>query len=85
MSSRGCSINNVTFPTPLNGKNGWRLDFDPNNVDKAMHINWWNTPNPLNPNFLYRGSIKIEQATQDLYHELISHFPRKTQFIGSVK
>lgn len=27
-----------------NGKSGWRLDFDPDNSSKGVHINWWHTP-----------------------------------------
>jgi len=62
---------------------GWRLDFDPNNPEKGMHINWWYAPDPLRPKLEYRGMLKIDKSTQDIYWEILSHFPRKTEFLPS--
>jgi hypothetical protein len=51
---------------------GWRLDFDPSSDIKGAHINWWFNIN----NQKYKGTIRIEKMTNEIYNELLSHFPR---------
>jgi hypothetical protein len=60
------------------GTRGWRLDFDPNDSSKGVHINWWYTPDLTKLKKSYYGMITIESATENLYLELLSHFPQKT-------
>jgi hypothetical protein len=51
---------------------GWRLDFDRDDPRKGLHINWWR----MDGGVYYRGANIIEGGTQDLYWEILSHFPR---------
>jgi hypothetical protein len=50
---------------------GWRLDFDPGDPTKGLHINWWRMENGT----YIEGANIIEGGTQDLYWEILSHFP----------
>jgi hypothetical protein len=50
---------------------GWRLDFDPADATKGLHINWWR----MEGGVYHRGANIIEGGTQDLYWEILSHFP----------
>lgn len=50
---------------------GWRLDFDPKDATKGLHINWWR----MEGGVYHRGANVIEGGTQDLYWEILSHFP----------
>jgi hypothetical protein len=55
---------------------GWRLDFDPLNVEKSVHINWWFTPDLMKRNMRYTGAIVVDKATHDMYLDVLSHFPK---------
>lgn len=59
-----------------NGTRGWRLDYDPADPNKGIHINWWYTPDPTKQKISYEGMIKID-ATYDKYLDIISHFTKK--------
>jgi hypothetical protein len=50
---------------------GWRLDFDSANPSKGLHINWWR----MEGGTYIEGANVIEGGTQDLYWEILSHFP----------
>ncbi len=50
---------------------GWRLDFDPKDPTKGLHINWWR----MERGTYIEGANIIEGGTQDLYWEILSHFP----------
>lgn len=79
----GPQRNNVyTGMRSKEGDSGWRLDRDPNNLNKGIHINWWCTPDPNNKRLRYNGLIKLDMD-KDTYREIISRFPRKEQFIGA--
>lgn len=63
------------------GTRGWRFDYDTRSLDKdvhlnRIHINWWYQPDPSNPKLRFRGMIPIDKATQDVYWDILSHFPR---------
>jgi len=60
----------------LDETRGWRLDFDPTDPSKAVHINWWFKPDLNQPRVRYKGMIKIDKATQDIYWDILSHFPK---------
>lgn len=58
------------------GSRGWRLDFDPNDIDKGVHVNWWYKPD-INSKSIFKGTIKIENANQDIFQDILSHFPKR--------
>lgn len=58
------------------GTRGWRVDFDPKNP-KTTHINWWYIPDAAKQKTRYKGMISIENATQDIYWDILSHFPKR--------
>lgn len=54
----------------LDGKRGWRMDWDPN---KGYHVNWWDkTQGKRRKDYLY-GAVEIEGGTWDDYIELLQH------------
>lgn len=55
---------------------GWRIDLDPKNSCKGVHINWWFCPDPNKPKLRYKGMIKID-ADKETYWDIISHFPAR--------
>jgi hypothetical protein len=50
---------------------GWRLDFDPGDPSKGLHINWWR----MEGGTYIEGANIVEGGTQDLYWDILSHFP----------
>jgi hypothetical protein len=67
------------------GLRTWRIDYDPNDGAKGFHINWQVRKGPKRSDGWYRGAIKVENANQDHYWEIINRFPRKDNFIGGVE
>lgn len=55
---------------------GWRLDYDPTDRSKGVHINWWFKPD-ANKKVTLKGMINIENGTYDIYQDILSHFPKK--------
>ena len=72
--------NNVyTGMRSLDKNKGWRLDFDPNDLSKGVHINWWHLSKDMK---VYKGMIKIDRMDENLYWDVLSHFPRIRSTIG---
>jgi hypothetical protein len=71
--------NNVyTGMQSLNGHRGWRLDFNPKDSNIGGHINWWHQSETGR---IYKGMIKIDQMDNNLYWDILSHFPKNLPII----
>ncbi|MFD8997376.1 polymorphic toxin-type HINT domain-containing protein [Streptomyces abikoensis] len=67
------------------GRSGWRIDFDPKNPEKALHVNWWKNFDrskkraEMGPDSA-RGYFTIPSprggpADEGDYRDIIKHFP----------
>jgi hypothetical protein len=63
------------------GKSGWRIDWDPKNPKKGLHVNWWKNfdrtkkRSELGPES-QRGYYEIPDATYQDYMDIVRHFPK---------
>jgi hypothetical protein len=60
------------------GTRGWRIDFDPHG-SKGLHINWWDysaDPKRQDKSKWKYGANCVQGGTQDLFWEIVSHFPQ---------
>lgn len=66
----------ITGSQSPDGSRGWRIDFDPNDVDKALHVNWWTNKLAGSKRSTWQyGANIVKNGTQDDFYRILSHFP----------
>ncbi|MFC8373041.1 hypothetical protein ACFUIT_34630 [Streptomyces sp. NPDC057239] len=62
------------------GKSGWRIDWDPKDPEKGLHVNWWRNfdqsmkRSEMGPE-TKRGYFTVPGAGLQEYRDIIRHFP----------
>ncbi|MEX2972531.1 DUF6531 domain-containing protein [Streptomyces sp. C184] len=66
----------VTGMQSPDGSRGWRIDYDPDNPEKAFHVNWWVKEGAKRSDSWTYGANVINGGDLQAYRDIFRHFPQ---------